>query len=255
MKRTTKLFAPADDFSTEGGDVTTPDVVETPPEREHLTTEAISRTVAETMEQLDARKAPKVEDKGPDLDAIRSELGYYRANKEEMERLFGVETTSEQRVEAFAAMQDKMYSHMVKVMNKITNERVGAASQRFEPVMTHYQQQQLEQQRNKFYNEYPGLEQYQDVIAVIAPQIPTKDAKTGKPFSYDDQVKNLLSVVTAHLKRMGHEIDPKLKPANHKTESVQSEVPKSQSLRGSGRSTLDSQPRPPTVSKDAAIWT
>ena len=256
MKLNLRLFNQTEDGDLGGGgeapeSAVVPVAPATPPAPPALTPQDVSKAVEETMQKFQPQ--PK-EPAAPSIADIQKQLGYYQVGEEEMNKLFNVEATPAMRAQAFAEMQNKMYAHVLKLIEHVTDGRVSQASKQFEPVLSHYQRQQQEAAVSKFYSEHPGLEPYKDVVALVAGQLPNKNPQTGKAFTEQEMVSNLISTVTSHLKRMGHEIDPKLKQANPNTETI-SEVPKSQTLRGSGRSQGDSKVSPSKLSKDEALWT
>lgn len=227
--------------------------------RQPLDAKDIARTVAETMTQFQKQNTPEVkQDPKAVMEQLRKDTKYYKASKEDLKDLFSVDSTEDQREAAFGRIQDRMYEHQAALLDRVTNDRIGGASSKFQPVMDYFMQQQVEAKRNGFYADYPGLKPYEEVVALVAGQMPQVNPKTGKPFTDEEAVTNLISVVTSQLKKLGKEVDPKKSiSANPNTESedeAPTGVPRSPALRGSGRSPSDASPPKKFKSPNESIW-
>lgn len=147
------------------------------------------------------------------------------------------ESTPEQQALVQKTLVDKFSVHASSVANLITDIRVKELEQRFSPYIQYVDAQVAEQANLNFYNKYPGLEPYNQIVQSVASnvnQIPN--------LSDADQETRIVQGVTEIVKASGLDVEATKKLSDNGTATQNSDangagVPAMADLNTSGRST------------------
>lgn len=143
---------------------------------------------------------------------------------------------ADQRVAALHSIIQRAVDQALAGANLITQHHLQEVNQRFEPVLTTFQQQRQKEMVDSFYKEYPALQDHEEIVQTAALMLKNGGQLTGKTVKEASQL--VATQAAALIKKYGG-VDLDLSKATQQSQAstpAASAVPKPAQVGSGGRS-------------------
>ena len=165
----------------------------------------------------------------------------------------GFPEATEAQIKGFQKFINETSAMSVRAANLLAEQRMQQLVERFAPVEDYIQEQHRENVKRTFFNSYPGLTKYENLVAMVAKQVsPVKpDGGEKTPQEIFDEVA---ATTVAHAQSIGVNLTlEQVKTATSSAgQATNSAVPKPASGMRPGQSQSQQQPQPKNPQAD--IW-